>query len=116
MKWEGFGQFVTEMGKDVSDKVKNTADVVRQRQKLAVEESKLRDAYIALGEKFYDSHEGEVEEDYLALFESITEAKAAIVEYKEAINQLKNQVVCQECGASMAQDSSFCSNCGTKLK
>ena len=115
MDWEIFGQRIAGVGKDVSERVRETADVVRLRQKLAEEERKLQDAYAALGKLFYEKQDGEIEEEFIPYIENITEAKAAAEEYRSNINQLKNQVECPQCGAVMGKEAAFCSQCGSKM-
>lgn len=115
MDWEGFGARIAGVGKDVSEKVRETADVVRLRQKMNEEERKLQSAYVELGKMLYEKQEGEIDEELIPYFERITEARAAVNELKNNINQLKNQVECPQCGAVMGMDAAFCSQCGAKM-
>lgn len=116
MDWEQLGQRIADVGKDVGDKVKETADMVRLKQKLAAEERKQKEAYAAIGKLYYETHEGEIAEDFIPWFEKVGEAGAAIADYQEQINQAKKQVRCPECGEYQNVDAAFCNKCGAKLK
>ena len=115
MDWDQIGQKITGFGKDVSDKVKETAEMVRLRQRICAEEDKLADAYRSIGKLYYEKHEGEIDEDYMPHFEHVGEAKAAIEEFQGQLNELKKTQICPECGAAVDENASFCSKCGHKM-
>ncbi len=116
MGWEDFGQKIADAGKDVSDKVKKVADLVCLKQKLASEERKLQTAYMEIGKLYYEKHEGEIDEEYIPLFEDVAAAAAAAADYKEQISKARNLVQCPCCGAYQSADSAFCNQCGASLK
>ena len=115
MDWEELGQKITDLGKEVGGKVKDTADVLRLKQKLASEESKRKAAYRAIGELYYQEHEGELDEAYIPYFEQVGEASAAIEDYQAQINALKGRQICPACGAAVEADSAYCGKCGCKM-
>ena len=49
------------------------------------------------------------------LFNSINEKTATIKELREEISNVKNKKYCNYCGSFVANDSSFCKNCGNKF-
>ena len=93
MGWEDFGQKIADAGKDVSDKVKKVADLVCLKQKLASEERKLQTAYMEIGKLYYEKHEGEIDEEYIPLFEDVAAAAAAAADYKEQISKARNAAI-----------------------
>lgn len=115
MDWEQIGQRIADLGKDVTERVKDTAEVVRLKQRLSDEERNLRNAYAAIGQIFYETHEGEVKEEYIPYFENVGEARAAVEDYKETIAKLKKEATCPVCGTKMDEDAQFCIKCGAKI-
>ena len=115
MDWEGIGQKITGFGKEVGGKVKDTAEVLRLKQKLASEESKLKEAYRAIGELYYREHEGEMDPEYIVHFEHVGEARAAIEDYQAQINDLRGVQTCPACGASVEAEAAYCGKCGHKM-
>ncbi len=115
MDWDEIGQKITDFGKEVGGKVKDTAEVLRLKQKLASEESKLKAAYRAIGELYYQAHEGEIADEYTVHFEHVGEAKAAIEDYQAQINELKGVQICPACGASVEAGASYCGKCGHRM-
>lgn len=116
MDWEDLGQKIADAGKDVSGRMKKAADLVCLKQKLSNEERKLQTAYMEIGKLYYESHEGEIDEKFIPLFENAAAAAAAAADYKEQISQAKNQVQCPSCGAYQSADAAFCNQCGASLK
>ena len=90
--------------------------VDKNEQKLASEERKLQTAYMEIGKLYYEKHEGEIDEEYIPLFEDVAAAAAAAADYKEQISKARNQVQCPCCGAYQSADSAFCNKCGASLK
>ncbi|WP_434309976.1 zinc-ribbon domain-containing protein [Hominifimenecus sp. rT4P-3] len=115
MDWDQIGQKITGLGRDVSDKVKETAEVARLRQRIRAEEEKLAGAYQAIGKLYYEKHDGEICEEYIPYFEHVGEACAAIEEFQGQLNELKKRKICPECGAAVEETSAFCSHCGHKM-
>lgn len=69
--------------------MKKVADLVCLKQKLASEERKLQTAYMEIGKLYYEKHEGEIDEEYIPLFEDVAAAAAAAADYKEQISKCK---------------------------
>ena len=115
MDWEEIGQKISDFGKEVGGKVKDTAEILCLKQKLASEESKLKAAYRAIGELYYQEHEGEIEDAYIVHFEHVGEANAAIEDYQAQINNLKGVQVCPSCGASVEAGAAYCGKCGHRM-
>ncbi len=115
MAWEDFSQRISRTGKEVGEKVKETSEVVRLRQKKSSNESKLQDVYAEIGRLYYESHSEEVPEEMLPYFEKVTELQADMEEEQAEIDSIRKTKTCPVCGASMEEDCVFCSRCGAKI-
>jgi len=116
MDWNQITQAIQGLSKDVSGKVKETADVLKLRQKASVEKQRIRDAYEEIGRLYFKECEGkEVAPEYQEFFDTIAEASAAVAEFKSKIEELRNTKTCPECGAEMDKEAAFCAKCGAKM-
>ena len=116
MDWNQITQAIQGLSKDVSGKVKETADVLKLRQKASVEKQRIRDAYEEIGRLYFKECEGkEVAPEYQQFFDTIAEASAAVAEFKSKIEELRNTKTCPECGAEMDKEAAFCAKCGAKM-
>ncbi len=100
---------------------KKTGEVVNiEKLKFNVStlKSKREKLYAKLGKKYFDSLSCVeiVDDDELkALFNEIKEISENIDELNNEINFAKLKKVCPSCGASIDENSAFCSFCGAKL-
>ena len=109
MDWNQITQAIQGLSKDVSGKVKETADVLKLRQKASVEKQRIRDAYEEIGRLYFKECEGkEVAPEYQEFFDTIAEASAAVAEFKSKIEELRNTKTCPECGAEMYKEAASC--------
>lgn len=113
---------------DVVVNTKSVVNVVGKKAGQIVDISKLRISaadlnneiskrFEVLGRMIYDAKKAGNESNDL-----VTECIAAIddlYEQLDAVNeqlvQMRNKLVCKDCGAENSQDSVFCSRCGSKL-
>ena len=116
MDWNQITQMIQDLGKDVSGKVKDTADVFKLRQKANEEKRRIRIAYEEIGRLYFMECEGkEVAPEYQELFDTIADASVAMNEFKNKIEELRNTKTCPECGAEMDKEAAFCAKCGAKM-
>ena len=89
--------------------------------KLTYEISKLRDemnkCYKDMGKIFYDNYKGkEIDEDDVAeLCGRIDELRNDIDKVSAEIARIKGNSVCNNCGAEVTKESSYCAKCGKEL-
>ena len=116
MDWNQISQVIQDLGKDVSVKFKDTADVLKLRQKANTEKQRIRAAYEEIGRLYFKECEGkEIAPEYQELFDTVAEATIAVEAYKSKIETMRNTKVCPECGMVMDKEAAFCSKCGAKL-
>ena len=115
---EFFGKIketVTDTSKIVAQKAKDKTEVIKLKHQISTEEEKIKDAYLAIGKRYFEENIGEVSDAYINDFTIINEAKARICELQEQIKTIKGVFSCPNCGAEITSDSSFCSSCGAKI-
>jgi len=107
---------VSDTSKMVAQKAKDVAEITKLNNQISSEEVKIKDAYFAIGKRYFEETIGEVSDAYINDFTIINEAKAHISELKEQIKTIKGIYACPNCGAEVAIDAAFCSSCGAKME
>lgn len=107
---------ITDTSKVVAQKAKDGTEVIRLKNQISTEEAKIKEAYLAIGKRYFEENMGEVSDAYINDFTIINEAKARISELQEQIKTIKGVFSCPSCGADVTTDSSFCSSCGTRIE
>ena len=70
----------------------------------------------AIGERYYELHKDDVENDMANQFQIIADAMEKIAKCEQQIRDIKNENTCPSCGATISKDVLFCPNCGTKIE
>lgn len=102
-------------------KVVEKSTVIYSTTKLNYEISKLKDeikdCYIKIGEMFYANYNGKEtsREDAEALCRKIDSLKEDIDEISAQIALVKGNAVCDNCGAEVTKESTYCAKCGKEL-
>lgn len=107
---------VTDTSKMVAQKAKDMAEVTKLNGQISTEEIKIKEAYLAIGKRYFEENMGEVSDAYINDFTIINEAKARISELQEQIKTIKGVFSCPNCGAEVTTESAFCSSCGAKIE
>ena len=89
MDWEQFGQRMADMGRDVTEMVKEKTDVLKLKQKISAEKRKQKDAFAEIGKLYFEENEGEVGSEFIPLFAQVNASIAAIAELEEQLKQDK---------------------------
>ncbi len=118
-----------DLFEDLFDKAKDAFDVAvkatgeavdtgKQKFNIATLESKIAKDYKTLGELYYAKQKGEEIEDSAisSLIIEIDAKKEKIKEIKEELKKAKAKRICASCGASIEENTVFCSFCGAKLE
>lgn len=113
---EKIRETVTDTSKMVAQKAKDVAEVTKLNSQISTEETKIKEAYLAIGKRYFEENIGEVSDAYINDFTIVNEAKARVLELQEQIKTIKGIFSCPSCGAEVTTDSSFCSSCGTKIE
>ena len=115
MEWnfDKLGKTLSQAGKEVSEKVKETAGMVQLRQKAAAAEAEAEELFREIGRLFYEQHREEAGEDLADLIAGVDEAKSKAAAVKAQIARIRGTKICPECGAEIEYTALYCSHCGT---
>lgn len=111
-------QVVAQASAPVAEPVEDNIDVKigEFTSKIGDVESVIKDIYCEIGEKYFELHSDDAESDLVNLVNDIKGRKELIKDYRSKINELKGVVVCDKCGAETKNTSTFCIECGNKIK
>ena len=110
-------------GKKISDTVNNvqkkTEDSLKVRKiqgQIRSAEEEIQRLYTAAGKYCYEAHlTGTGAESAAALYDNITELRAAIEKYTEEIDAINRVRRCPACNAVVSDTARFCSSCGAEI-
>ncbi len=113
---------------DVVDKAKDIAETAGKKAEKVVEVSKLKlrvsqinseakKAYEKLGSAVYHMKKANYEDEGLiaSVVEEIDGLYAERAKIEARLASLKNQVICDTCGAKNPEDAVYCVKCGSRL-
>lgn len=107
---------LSKMGQSALEKTKNVSETVRVSGAMREEEEKQAQWYKQLGEYFYENYADQADGEVKVLCSNILASKVQVMQYKEQLQVLKGTIQCPNCGAEIAENSSFCSICGSKIE
>ncbi|MDO4389894.1 MAG: zinc ribbon domain-containing protein [Eubacteriales bacterium] len=110
-------------GKKISNTVNNvqkkTEDSLKVRKiqgQIRSAEEEIQRLYTAAGKCCYEAHlTGTGAESAVALYDNITELRAAIEKYTEEIDAINRVRRCPACNAVVSDTARFCSSCGAEI-
>lgn len=105
------GRATTGLGQDLSNRAKRFSGIAKLQYDLRSRENDVKKLYLSLGERYYEEHREDDDEDIAEL----TVLLGEIEEIKDEIAALGDGEVCPECGARVPKGSNFCNTCGAKI-
>ena len=114
--FENIGKTISEAGQGAVQKSKDWMDTAKYNSLIAEEEKKQTEIYCKIGRLFVEECGDSPAEKYRENVELIRKTEKIIDEYKAKIKELRGVIRCEQCGEEIAPGSSFCPNCGCKLK
>jgi len=113
--FDKMGGAISNVSKDVVDKVKSNNDVGKLKQQVEYEEAKIYDGYIELGKDLYENKPEKMSEGAQKVCADIDARLSRISRIKIQINDIKGIKICPSCGATITNNFLFCGLCGAKL-
>ena len=133
-----FGNKAQEMTKDIKGKLEEQQAISRLNAQVNEAKNQMKNTYMAIGERYYELHKDDVENDMANQFQIIADAMEKIAKCEQQIRDIKNEntcpncgtkierpqpepepqpteKVCPECGAAVDEDDVFCTNCGARV-
>lgn len=105
---------VSSTVRQASDGAKVYADKNRVKKEIMALEAELANCYRDLGNMVYREHSGDPDYPYQDLFLTISQVQASLADKQRELNLLLGIQTCPECGATLALNVHYCSNCGAK--
>lgn len=114
--FEKFVETLNNTSKAVTEKTKQSTEIVKTNLKINTEEKELEALYCEIGKLFYDKSKDDPCCDTMKeLFDKVTEKKKALEAYHSQVRILKGINICQSCGVEISADCDFCGKCGAKI-
>ncbi len=111
------GKNVNKLGKDVATKTKNIAEITRLNSENNHTQRIIEDLYAQIGQKEYALFlKDEGDEKFSEDFAKIKAAFDSIEENERRALELKDLIICSNCGAKQDIENEFCGKCGTKFQ
>lgn len=113
--FEQLGKRLTDAGQNVAQQTQNLAEVTRLNNAISEKEKKISQLFLVIGQSYYERHKNDNDAEELEKIDEINALYAEIFENREKIKQIKGVVKCENCGADVPLNASFCNACGTKV-
>ncbi|MDE6749819.1 MAG: zinc ribbon domain-containing protein [Lachnospiraceae bacterium] len=83
------GETISAKGKEVTDKAKDVAEIVRLKSQIKSCEDIVKRNYMEIGRRYYELHASTPEEHYAEQCIAINNAQDNIAEYEQKIKEIK---------------------------
>lgn len=110
---------VAEVGKEVSKKAKDVADITNLNLQYKTASEDLEKLYAVLGKKYfkenYEKDEEEVGSAYYNSMKLIKVQADKVASLRDELITAKGAVKCNNCGRAVDKNSTYCPECGSKM-
>ena len=113
--WDNLSKKATETTAKAMQKAKDFSDITRLNGQISEEETKINNAYLAIGRLYVEVHSGDAEPQFSTWISSIQESQSKINTYRRQVQDIKGVQRCEKCGAEVAAGSAFCNSCGAPM-
>lgn len=113
--FEQLGKRLTDAGQNVAQQTQNLADVTRLNSAISENEKKISQLFLVIGQSYYEKHKNDSGAEELEKIAEVNTLYFEIAANREKIKQIKGVVKCENCGADVPLNASFCNACGTKV-
>ena len=96
-------------------KAKDFSEITRLNGQISEEETRINNAYLAIGRLYVEVHSGDAEPQFTTWISSIQQSQSKIDTYRRQIQDIKGVQRCEKCGAEVAAGSAFCNSCGAPI-
>lgn len=113
--WDNLSKKATETTAKAMQKAKDFSDITRLNGQISEEETKINNAFLAIGRLYAEIHSTDAEPQFSAWIASIQESQGKIDTYRRQVQDVKGVQRCEKCGAEVAAGSAFCNSCGAPM-
>ena len=100
----------------IGGKISQTANVVKINGLIADEEKRINASLLEIGKVCFEKYSDNPDASLDRFVAQINDAKSKIEEYSAQIKKIKGYIKCEQCGAEIPPDNSFCNGCGFKIE
>lgn len=104
-------------GQVIADTATDVYGYTKASYNIATLENKMKENLIKIGQYTVEEHKsGKTDAEYLEfLLTQVAELEIQIEKAKSERAEIKNEIVCSDCGKSNPKTNTFCAACGAKL-
>ena len=103
--WDNLSKKATETTAKAMQKAKDFSDITRLNGQISEEETKINNAFLAIGRLYAEIHSTDAEPQFSAWISSIQESQSKIDTYRRQVQDIKGVQRCEKCGAEVAAGS-----------
>lgn len=105
-----------KFGKSVAQKSSDVVETTKLNMSISQEKEKINKLFIEIGAAVYEQYKLGNDLGLSDKCNQVAELEAKIEEYQSKILEIKNAMKCPGCGTEINADTTFCPQCGTKVK
>lgn len=113
--FEQIGKRLTDAGQNVAQQTKDLAEVAKLNAAISDCEKKISQTLLQIGQSYYERHKSDGTAEEAEKIAQINTLYAGILANREKIKQIKGVVKCENCGADVPLNATFCNACGAKV-
>ncbi|MBR0484601.1 MAG: zinc ribbon domain-containing protein [Oscillospiraceae bacterium] len=104
-----------KLTRNAVDSSRKVTEKVRVQNNIRKAENKLKDAYIAIGQKYEKLYGNRSDPDFAPFMQEIADARAQIAAARAELSSMDTALFCPKCGKYVNENQNFCPYCGTKI-
>jgi len=109
---EELGGKISQTTQSAVKSTKEFAEVTKIKSLISDEQKRIRDAFVQIGEKYYEQYHDSTENEYSSICALVTESLEKIEKLKKDILVVKGIKNCPSCGEEISITTTFCGFCG----
>ncbi|MCC8072980.1 MAG: zinc ribbon domain-containing protein [Clostridiales bacterium] len=113
--FDEIGKRISQTGQMAVQKTKDMADVAKLNSTILNEEKKIENSYYQIGKLYAELHFDDFDADFEPLFNLLKDSLRNVERLKKEVGDIKGVKHCNVCGCEIANDSTFCSSCGSPI-
>lgn len=113
--FDNFGKKISQVGQSTLQKTKEIADIAKLNSLVSDEEKSINHNYYQIGKLYASMHVTDYQNEFAEMIQKILQSQERIAELHTQIQNIKDVIHCEKCGAEVPSSSSFCSSCGAEI-
>ena len=105
-----------KLTKNAVDSSRKMTEKVRVQNNIRKAENKLKEAYLAIGQKYEELYGNRNDPDFARYMQEIADARALIASCRAELSSIDTASLCPKCSKFVTETQNFCPYCGTKIQ